>query len=143
MLMICSSLARNRSPDPVVACCFGRIVPSDAARESWFAQKENRKTKLQASGAASRKILQSQIAQSSGNRFTFNRLAVVHGRLPTGVQVLKGSRYGLTPSGAIRVGRFPEYSWQFPEYDTPVFPKHRFEHRVSIIARRIHPVHEC
>jgi hypothetical protein len=43
MLMICSSLARNRSPDLVVACCFGRIVPSDAVKESWFAQKENRK----------------------------------------------------------------------------------------------------
>ncbi len=45
MLMICSSLARNRSADPVVSCCFGRIVASDAARESWFRLKEklNRK----------------------------------------------------------------------------------------------------
>src|SRR5450759_5523922 len=41
MLMICSSLARNRSPDPVVACCFGRIVPSDAATESCFAAEGN------------------------------------------------------------------------------------------------------
>ena len=46
MLMICSSLARNRSPDPVVLCCFGRIVPSDAAKKSWFSLKENRKTEL-------------------------------------------------------------------------------------------------
>lgn len=29
--------ARNRSPDPVVACCFGRVVPSDAKRDSSFA----------------------------------------------------------------------------------------------------------
>src|SRR5664280_2752264 len=39
--MICSSLARNRSPDPVVSCCFGRIVPSDATTESQFASKGN------------------------------------------------------------------------------------------------------
>src|SRR5215471_14591829 len=34
MLMICSSLARNRSAEPVVSCFLGRIVPSDAATES-------------------------------------------------------------------------------------------------------------
>jgi hypothetical protein len=34
MLMIWSSRARNRSPDPVVSCFFGRIVSSDAATES-------------------------------------------------------------------------------------------------------------
>src|SRR5664280_2158266 len=39
--MICSSLARNRSPDPVVSCCFGRIVPSDATTESQFDSKWN------------------------------------------------------------------------------------------------------
>jgi hypothetical protein len=39
--MICSSLARNRSPDPVVSCCFGRIVPSDATTESQFVPKGN------------------------------------------------------------------------------------------------------
>src|ERR1035437_7859147 len=39
--MICSSVARNRSPDPVVSCCFGRIVPSDATTESQFVSKGN------------------------------------------------------------------------------------------------------
>src|SRR6202050_3376370 len=34
MLMIWSSLARNRSPDPVVLCFFGRIATSDATTES-------------------------------------------------------------------------------------------------------------
>jgi hypothetical protein len=79
--MICSSLARNRSPDPVVACCFGRIVPSDAAKESWFRLKENQKTKLQPSAPSGCKTLQSQTAQSPKNRLTFNRLSVNHGRL--------------------------------------------------------------
>src|SRR5580704_16826875 len=32
--MIWSSLARNRSPDPVVLCFFGRIATSDATTES-------------------------------------------------------------------------------------------------------------
>src|SRR5690349_7433381 len=34
MLMICSSRARNRSLEPVVSCCFGRIASSDAKTES-------------------------------------------------------------------------------------------------------------
>src|ERR1700674_2580267 len=40
-LMIWSSRARNRSPDIVVACFFGRIVPSDALKESCFASQGN------------------------------------------------------------------------------------------------------
>src|ERR1035441_6951507 len=39
--MICSSVARNRSPDPVASCCFGRIVPSDATTKSQFVSKGN------------------------------------------------------------------------------------------------------
>src|SRR5215208_2480576 len=39
--MIWSSRARNRSPDFVVACFFGRIVPSDTAKESCFASQGN------------------------------------------------------------------------------------------------------
>src|SRR6201984_3535066 len=42
MLMIWSSRARNRSPDPVVSCFFGRIAPSDAATESCFSIRGNR-----------------------------------------------------------------------------------------------------
>src|SRR6184192_2522482 len=42
MLMIWSSCARNRSPDPVVSCFFGRIAPSDtAATESRFSIRGN------------------------------------------------------------------------------------------------------
>jgi hypothetical protein len=62
-------------------CCFGRIVASDAAKESWFAQKENQKTKLQPSAPSGGKTLQTQIGQNRKKRLTFNRLAVVHGRL--------------------------------------------------------------
>src|SRR5437868_5017034 len=43
MLMIWSSRARNRSADPVVSCFFGRIAPSDAATESCFSIRGNRK----------------------------------------------------------------------------------------------------
>jgi hypothetical protein len=50
------------------------------AKESWFAQKENRKTKLQGSGVSSREILQSQISLFAKNRFNIKELTVVHGR---------------------------------------------------------------
>ena len=60
---------------------FGSIVPSDAAKESWFALKENRKTKLQGSRPSGCEILQSQIGQNPKNRLTFSRLAIVHARL--------------------------------------------------------------
>src|SRR5215471_21050949 len=46
MLMIWSSRARNRSPDPVVSCFFGRIVPSDAATESCFSIRGNRENEF-------------------------------------------------------------------------------------------------
>jgi hypothetical protein len=53
-------------------------VSSDAAKESWFAKKENRKTKLQGSAASSTKTLQSQSRLFAKNRFKANGLAVVH-----------------------------------------------------------------
>jgi hypothetical protein len=56
-------------------------VPSDAAKESWFAARGNLKMKLQGSGLSSRQILQSQISLNGKNRLQVNRLAVVHGRL--------------------------------------------------------------
>src|SRR5277367_557842 len=40
-LMIWSSRARNRSFDSVVLCFFGRIVPSDADKESCFPLRGN------------------------------------------------------------------------------------------------------
>src|SRR5262249_50120461 len=46
MLMIWSSRARNRSPDPVVSCFFGRIAPSDAATESCFSIRGNRENEI-------------------------------------------------------------------------------------------------
>jgi len=52
MLMICSSRARNRSPDPVVSCFFGRITPSDAATESRLADsRKSSKRNCKLSGA--------------------------------------------------------------------------------------------
>jgi hypothetical protein len=41
ILMIWSSRARNRSPDPVVSCFFGRIASSATATESRFAIRGN------------------------------------------------------------------------------------------------------
>ncbi len=58
-LMIWSSRARNRSFDPVVWCFFGRIVPSDAEKESCFPLRGNPKAKLQGSDTQSVKTLQS------------------------------------------------------------------------------------
>src|SRR6516165_5448698 len=46
MLMIWSSRARNRSPDPVVSCFFGRIAPSNAATESCFSIRGNRENEI-------------------------------------------------------------------------------------------------
>src|SRR5262245_17798069 len=46
MLMIWSSRARSRSPDPVVSCFFGRIAPSDAATESCFSIRGNRENEF-------------------------------------------------------------------------------------------------
>src|SRR6516162_6073286 len=44
--MIWSSRARNRSPDPVISCFFGRIAPSDAATESCFSIRGNRENEI-------------------------------------------------------------------------------------------------
>ena len=44
--MIWSSLARNRSSDPVVLCFFGRVAPSDADRKSRFAPGGNPENKI-------------------------------------------------------------------------------------------------
>src|SRR5664280_894010 len=79
--MICSSLARNRSPDPVVSCCFGRIVPPMRPRNHSSFPKGIPKTKLQGSAPSSHNILQSQSCLLAKNRFSVNGLAVVHGRL--------------------------------------------------------------
>src|SRR4051794_10314650 len=79
--MIWSSRARNRSFEPVVSCCFGRIVPSDAARESCFASKRNRKMKSQASRASDPETLQSQTRPQTQKRLSLNGLEIVHGRL--------------------------------------------------------------
>jgi hypothetical protein len=46
MLMIWSSRARNRSPDIVASGFFGRIVPSDATKESRFGRQGNLKNEI-------------------------------------------------------------------------------------------------
>ena len=54
---------------------LGASPPPDAANESWFVRKDNRKTKLQASAASGRKTLQSQTSLGAENKLTFNYLA--------------------------------------------------------------------
>jgi hypothetical protein len=66
------------------------------------------KTKLQGSGPSGSNTLQSQIAQSPKNRLTFNRLAVVHGRLEMVVTVLKR----LSSDGSvIKSGKTQDAQW--------------------------------
>src|SRR5438445_2143218 len=80
MKMIWSSCARNRSPDPVVSCFFGRIAPSDTATESRFSIRGNPKTKLQASSASDPETLQSQVTKTARKRLSLRGLEVLHGR---------------------------------------------------------------
>jgi hypothetical protein len=78
-LMIWSSRARNKSPDPVVSCLFGRIVPSDAATELRSSIRGNPKPKLQAFRASDPETLQSQIRKIVRKRLSLSRLELVHG----------------------------------------------------------------
>src|SRR5262249_29409110 len=81
MLMIWSSRARNRSPDPVVSCFFGRIAPSDAATESCFSIRGNRENELQASKGSDTETLQSQVNKAAKKRLSLSGLEILHGRL--------------------------------------------------------------
>src|SRR5262245_17222628 len=81
MLMIWSSRARNRSPDPVVSCFFGRIAPSDAATESCFSIRGNRENELQASKASDTETLQSQVNKAAKKRLSLSGLEILHARL--------------------------------------------------------------
>jgi hypothetical protein len=56
-------------------------VFSDAAIESQLAGRGNPKAKSQGSAPSERQTLQSKTLYCTENRFLFNRLAVVHGRL--------------------------------------------------------------
>src|SRR4051812_39964908 len=69
--MIWSSLARNRSFDPVVLCFFGRIVPSDAQQNHGPQEKGIHKSNCKFSSSQS---LQSQIPPNPKNRLPLNRL---------------------------------------------------------------------
>src|SRR5215467_3741063 len=102
MLMIWSSRARNRSPDPVAPCFFGRIVPSDATTESRFEIRRNRKMKLQGSRPSDPETLQSQNSIRTENRLTINGLAVLHGRLQT---CWRSARLGYSTGVVISLGR--------------------------------------
>src|SRR5262249_46098296 len=80
------SRARNRSPDPVVSCFFGRIAPSDAATESCFSIRGNRENELQASKASDTETLQSQVNKAAKKRLSLSGLEILHGRLVMGSQ---------------------------------------------------------
>src|SRR5215472_9283134 len=80
MLMIWSSLARNRSFNPVVSCFFGRIVPSDAAQNHAVRFARTPKMKLQGSGTLSLETLQSRVNLCAQNRLSLRHLAALHGR---------------------------------------------------------------
>jgi hypothetical protein len=58
-------------------------VSSDAAIESQLVRRGNPKTKSQGYAVFGRQTLQSKTGHRAENRFAFNRLAVVHGRLIT------------------------------------------------------------
>ena len=69
-LMIWSSRARNRSPDPVVSCFFGRIVSSDAAIESLLRRPEGiPKRNRKVLAPSDRQTLQSKTGRCAENRF--------------------------------------------------------------------------
>src|SRR5215470_4449154 len=81
--MIWSSLARNRSPSPVVSGFFGRILPLRCDEGITTGDsRETSKSKLQSSAPSSLKSLQSQNLPRPENRLSLNALAIVHGRLP-------------------------------------------------------------
>src|SRR5262245_39572410 len=81
MLMIWSSRARNRSPDPVVSCFFGRIAPSDAATESCFSIRGNCENEFASSRASDTETLQSQVNKAAKKRLSLSGLEILHGRL--------------------------------------------------------------
>src|SRR3954451_7573166 len=82
--MIWSSRARNRSPDLVVSCFFGRIaVPPlhQPKRENHDFRFEGiLKMRLQGSEAPNPKTLQSRMRPRTEKRILINGLAVVHRR---------------------------------------------------------------
>src|SRR6187397_2798727 len=82
--MIWSSRARNRSPDFVASCFFGRIarhsLGEQAPENHGFRFEGIKETSLQASRAADPKTLQSRTSRGAEKRISINDLAVVHGR---------------------------------------------------------------
>src|SRR5262245_25853536 len=80
MLMICSSRARNRSPDPVVSCFFGRIAPSNAATESRLPIRGNLQNEIASFGRSDPESLRSQKHQRFKIRLLVKGLQVVHGQ---------------------------------------------------------------
>src|SRR5262249_42365124 len=80
MLMIWSSRARNRSPDPVVSCFFGRIAPSDAATESCFSIRGNRENEIASFQGLRHGNLAISSQQSRQKRLSLSGLEVLHRR---------------------------------------------------------------
>src|SRR5262249_59770551 len=81
MLMIWSSRARSRSPDPVVSCFFGRIAPSDAATESCFSIRGNRENEFASFQGLRHGKLAISSQQSRQKRLSLSGLEILHGRL--------------------------------------------------------------
>jgi hypothetical protein len=95
MLMICSSRARNRSPDPVVSCFFGRIAPSNAATESRLPIRGNLQNDIASFGRSDPETLQSQKRRRFKIRPLVKSLQVVHGQLD--IVVNNASAISLAP----------------------------------------------
>ena len=85
ILMIWSSLARNRSPSSVVFGFFGRIVPSDATPNHAQRFEGISNMKSQASRALALKSLQSRRAVAQKNRIQL--LTVLHGQQISALKV--------------------------------------------------------
>jgi len=91
-------------------------VFSDAAIESQLAGRGNPKAKSQGSAPSERQTLQSKTLYCTENRFLFNRLAVVHGRLsPYGQEqgIHQGAFQNTLRLG--RIGRFENLKSSSPK----------------------------
>ena len=103
MLMICSSRARNRSPDPIVSYLFHRIAPSDAATESRLANSRNSsKRNCKLSGPQILKPCNLKTIGDSKSDSPVKGLQVVHGQRKTRLAVMRLSTIPRTSCGRLR-----------------------------------------
>src|SRR5205807_1131570 len=79
--MIWSSRARNKSPDPVTSCFFGRMLPSAAATESRLPIRGNPRNGIASFRGLQPRKLAFSSRQIGGKGLCLSALGVVHGRL--------------------------------------------------------------